>query len=152
MGIVHYVKVIVTWPQGVGCGEKPWWLEYFRAFLQITVVRPSSNFLLSWMSAQISNSCRAEADWLSLGQVAIPWANPCGQGFGVYDKPGLSPLTFLCLGAGCWGWQPQENPMDGEETDFLRKGRCCYQKKVGSMLGRWKQQMAIRAGKLGFQD
>lgn len=76
MGIVHYMKVI-----GGGVVEE--------ARKALSVSWPTSRSLLSdpapvsfypGMSAQISNSCRAESDWLSVG---IPWANPCGQGIGV---------------------------------------------------------------------
>ena len=104
--IVHYMKVTVIWSQGMGWGKKPCWLEYFRGVFQITVVRPGSNFFLSWDVCLdckllqgriwIKNSC--------LGQVALPWANPCGQGIRVFDKPSLKSLTPLLLRVGCWGW------------------------------------------------
>lgn len=89
MGLVNYMKVNSDLAFGgvrgrvLECsGKKLRWHGDCLAFLH-SWVRPSSNFLLPWMSAQMSNSYRVESDWPSLGQVVVLWANPSDQGIGV---------------------------------------------------------------------
>lgn len=76
-----------------------------------------------------------------MGQVGIPWANPCGQEIGVLWLARSEPLKSTVLGSG-WISRLAALPdtVDGEGADPLRRERYCYQKKVGSMLERLKQK------------